>query len=57
VGEFVAEVFAVFFGGEVAAGEAPVGDGVDNTVHQIGDAGFALRRDLWELAAGDFRIG
>ncbi len=42
--QLVAEIFGVLRRGEVAALLAPVGDGVDDAMHQLADAGLALRR-------------
>ena len=41
-GEVTVEVFAVFQAGEVAVGDAPVGDGAGHTMDHLLDAGFAL---------------
>ncbi len=42
--EFGAEVFGIVLGLEVVSFEAPIGDGVDNAMHQLTDAGFTLGR-------------
>ena len=55
VGQFEAEVFAVGFGLEIAVLVAPVGDGIDHALDELGDAGFALGRAhlAVEILAGD----
>ena len=41
--ELTAEVFGIGEGLEVAVGDAPLGDGVDDAVDQLTDAGLAIR--------------
>ena len=55
MGQLVAEVLAVLIGREVAVLLAPIGDGIDHALDELGDAGFALRRAQFavEILAGD----
>ena len=55
VGQLGAEVLAILVAAEIPVLLAPAGDGVDHPLHQLGHAGFALRRPqlAMEVLAGD----
>ena len=55
VRQFVTEILAILFAGEVSIVDAPVRNRIDDAVHQVSHAAFAFRRArlAMEILAGD----